>query len=364
MMLHRAVKGPVLIALAIAGIAILWIASGAIWKSEASKTPTAAEKTVTKFRVAVRQSRGQTIVRSITVQGALHPSRSVVLRSEVSGLVAEILARKGALLKAGDPIVRIAVGDREARLAKAKAKLAQASRDYQSAAKLGKKGYQTGARIAALKAEMESAAASLAEIELEIKRLTIRASFAGVLNARPVEKGDYLGIRDEVATVIEIDPIVAVADVAQQNVAALKVGGKARLRTLNGQEVTGRIRFISAQAAADTRTFRVEIEIPNPDGKLLAGSSLVINLPVETVKAHFMSPQLLVLGSDKNELGVMTVDETDRVVFRKVRVVRATTGGIWVSGLPDGIRLIVRGHGFVRPGEAVAVKPAKAVAER
>ncbi|MDX1656831.1 MAG: efflux transporter periplasmic adaptor subunit, partial [Candidatus Competibacteraceae bacterium] len=100
------------------------------------------------------------------------------------------------------------------------------------------------------------------------------------------------------------------------------------------------------------RTFRVELEIPNLDGKYAAGISAEIRIPLETVPAHLLSPALLSLD-EQGILGVKTVDQQARVIFHPVGIVRTAPDGVWVAGLPQQVRIITVGQGFVQPGERV-----------
>lgn len=335
-----------------------WMASGMIDSGTRAQSAEASDKKAktVEFTVAIREEKAREITRFVVVQGSLKAERSVTIRSEVKGTIAEILAKKGTRLKAGDPIVRVSVDDRQAQLAKAKAALAKAVRDYEAAQKLGERGFQTTARIATLKADLESAKAALRSVEIELKNLTVRAPFDGVLNDRFVEKGDLLAVKDKVGTLVDADPIIALADISQQNIAEIKLGGVAQVELVNGKTAMGKISFISTEASEETRTFRVEIRVANSDGAIRAGSTVGVRIPVEKVMAHFVSPQLLVLGRGENALGVMTVSDKNVVRFAKVEIVRATATGVWVRGLPESVRIIVRGQGFVRPGQTVKVK--------
>ena len=61
---------------------------------------------------------------------------------------------------------------------------------------------------------------------------------------------------------------------------------------------------------------------------------------------------------DSGEVGVKSVNDEDVVVrFYPIDLVRTEADGIWVSGLPAQVRVIVQGQGFVTEGEAVIPMP-------
>ena len=74
---------------------------------------------------------------------------------------------------------------------------------------------------------------------------------------------------------------------------------------VTGQEVTGRIRYLSPVADEVTRTFTVELEIPNPQGALPAGVTAEMRIPGGEMLAQKIAPSLLTLDSDGN-IGVKT----------------------------------------------------------
>ena len=127
-----------------------------------------------------------------------------------------------------------------------------------------------------------------------------------MLDDRNAEVGHYLQIADPVATIIDLDPIVLVGYATERDVSQLEIGGPARARLLDGREVVGALRFIAARAETETRTFRIEVEVPNSDYEIRDGLSAELVVPVEDVPAHRVSPAVLTLGPN-GEVGVKLV---------------------------------------------------------
>ena len=105
-------------------------------------------------------------------------------------------------------------------------------------------------------------------------------------------------------------------------------------------------------ADPETRTFRVELEVPNEGYKLRSGVTAEITFKTNSVEAHFLSPAYLTLN-DSGVLGLRAVDAENMVKFYPVRILADTPDGIWVQGLPETVRLIVVGQDFVRDGDKV-----------
>ncbi len=333
--------------------AVAWIGSGAFSASgPATNSPAEreAERPLTSVRVA--ESVATERVDTLATSGRTIADRILTIRTETSGQVAEVMKRRGNLVNEGDVLLRIAPGDRQARLGRAQAKVEQTRIEYDAARDLQARNFASRVKLAEAKAALEEAQADLAEIRLDIERTTIRAPFAGVLASRPVEIGDVLSPGGEVATLVDLDPLVIRADVAERRVGDIEVGAVGHASIFNGPELDGTVTFVSPVADASTRTFTVELEVPNPNMSLRDGQTAELRLPLRHVTAHRVSPALLTLD-DAGTIGIKTVDDSDVVHFHPVEMMGASTDAVWLTGLPDRIRIITVGQEVVGPGERV-----------
>lgn len=320
-------------------------------------TPIAgAEPGGTTPRMTVRAvlSRAQDVAPELVVNGHTDAARSVVVRAETSGRVIATPVAKGAEVEAGQVLVRLDPRDRESRIRQMEAWLAQRELDYEAARRLGEKRFQAETRIAERRAELEETRADLHEARLDLEHTEIRAPFAGVLEQRPVEVGDFVTAGSEVATVIEQDPYLVVGHAPETRLGGFAVGQPGAARLADGRTVQGTIRYVATQADPATRTYRVELEVPNPDGRFPAGMTARIAVQRPAVAAHRISAGTLVLADD-GRVGVKAVDADDTVRFHPGAIVKADTDALWLGGLPDELRLVTTGQGFVAAGERVRV---------
>lgn len=295
---------------------------------------------------------------NITLYGATEANRSVKLKAQIEGEVAEILIPEGSFAHRDDVILKIDKRDRKARLAQAEALVKQRENEIRAARKLVKTGVQSQVRALEVQANYEEAKAELAEAKEAYENTMIRAPFCGVVENISVEEGDLVGQGfvvngdDSVATIVEYNPLVVSGQIPQQKRAELSVGDPATVRLINKREIPGRIRFIGTVTDPNTRTFRVEVEIPNPGGGVPVGVSAELLLPTDTAMAYHVSPSVLSLNDD-GDIGIKAVDGTGTVVFHPVELLEDSAEGVWIGGLPDPIRLITLGHNFVSPGQKV-----------
>ena len=209
------------------------------------------------------------------------------------------------------------------------------------------------AGIEAAKAGVEGARAAVAAAAKEIDRLTISAPFSGLLESDTSELGSLLQPGDLCATVIQLDPIKLVGFVPETEVGRVQIGAEAQAELASGEAVTGKVSFISRSADETTRTFRVEIAVPNPELSLRDGQTAEIVIAAEGKNAHLL-PQSALTLDDTGALGVRLVTADDMAEFHPVTLLRDTPSGIWLAGLPDNANVIIIGQEYVADGVRVA----------
>lgn len=344
-----------LISIGLSLLIIIWMAAGILLRDDngnAGAISNTQEGPLHELTVEVREQQASDIVSYILTQGTVMPDREVIIRAETAGKINDIVTREGNGVSENSLLAKMNIDDRTIQLARAKAQTAVETHKYNSLKNLGKKGYTAQTRIDEALATLKAAEADEKAIQLDIEHTKIKAPFAGVIGTQSIEKGDYVSIGDELFTIVDNDPLIITAFVPQKDISALKKGGAADVTLATGEHREGIIRFIAPRANQETRSFRVEIAIPNPDN-LPSGTSSTAHFPRESIMAHFVSTALLTLD-ENGDTGVKTVNEQGLVAFHPIQVVSSTKEGIYVSGLPKKALIIINGQGFVRTGDKVA----------
>ena len=344
-----------LIAIILSAVIVVWMAIGMVFNNTEIKHSDVTSNPVhssPELTIEVRDQQAISTVSYIVTLGNILPDREVIIRAETAGEINEVVIKEGNDIKENDILANIDIDDRNIRLDRTKAQTAVEKRKYNSLKNLGAKGYTAQTRIDEAFAAYTSAQADEKKIKLDIAHTKIKAPFDGVIDVQSIEKGDYVDIGDKLFTIVDNNPLVVSVFIPQQDINALKKGGKADVTLVTGEQKQGTIRFIAPRANQETRSFRVEIEIPNPDN-LPSGTSATARIPKESVMAHFISPALLTLNND-GETGVKTINNEGVVSFHTIKIVSSEKGGIYVTGLPDKAQIIYNGQGFVRTGDTVA----------
>lgn len=352
------------------------------------------EDVINPVSVVAMTSVAETVDSAVILRGRTEAARQVTVASETSGLVVSEPIRKGAFVQAGALLCQLDPGTREATLAEARARLAEAegrvpeaqasvieanarvreaeinvnvARELSEdgfasetrlisaeaaleAAKAGVQRASTG--VASAQAGIEAAQAGVAAAEREIERLNISAPFAGLLESDTTEIGSLMQPGAPCATIIQLDPIKLVGFVPETNVGQITVGAMAGARLATGEEVVGEVTFLSRSADELTRTFRVEVRVPNADLHISDGQTAEILVATEGRTAHLLPASALTLDNE-GTIGIRVVGDGNIARFLPLTVMRDTVDGIWVTGLPETVDVIVVGQEYVTDGVPV-----------
>lgn len=338
-------------------VATLWILSGN-FKDDAEHQgqdviAESSQRDEGLFRVTVKQFKAQELTQRIDLQGEIDADRNVDIRAETEGAIAKLIAKKGDRMTAGQRVLNLAMNDRQARLARAKADLKVARAELKSSLSLKEKNLLSENQLQQNQANVMAAEAAVKEVELEIEHTHILSPFAGVLNDLHVEQGDYVAPGTVLATIVDDQALIISADVPQQHVAKLALGQVVEAKLLNGTELKGEITYISSSADLATRAFRIEALAQNSSQVKRFGQSARVSILLGQQKAHKLSPSLLSLDS-QGELQIKGLDVEGRVKAYPVELLRSENDGVWLGGLPEVLELITVGQGFVSVGEKVS----------
>lgn len=208
------------------------------------------------------------------------------------------------------------------------------------------------AGVQSASAGVRAAEAAVTRAEEAITQLTILAPFSGLLETDTAELGSLMQPGAVCATIIQLDPIKLVGFVPEAQVDRITVGATAGAQLASGQQVQGEVTFLSRSADEQTRTFRVEITVPNSNLTIRDGQTAEILIQTEGTPAHLLPASSLTLN-DEGLLGVRIVED-GIVQFVEVQMIRDTARGVLLAGLPDNADVIVVGQEFVTAGVEVA----------
>lgn len=350
--LHR------ILALVVFVAAALWVATGhfaSVGSETAAATEAKAAEPVAetpKRTVAVVRAEVADYARLIRISGVTEADKLAILAARSNGVVQELGAEPGETVKRGAVMLLLEGEDVRAAVKTAQDQLAQAAEQLAVGEALNAKGSLPETQLTARRAAKSAAEGALSQAQAAADRLSLVAPFDGTVDAVNVELGEWVQQGTPIATLISLDPIVVKAEVSERDVAHVSVGAKALVRLVSGVEMEGTVRHLARKASDKTRTFSLEVDLPNPDGLIPSGMTAEVRLTAASQPALTVPRSVLTLN-EAGQVGLRVVGDGDLAGFLPVQLIDDTEGGFVVAGVPQGARVIVAGQDLVRDGDPV-----------
>lgn len=334
---------------------------------EGAAAPAVASMTITTTTV-----QSEPLARTVPATGSIHPWQDVVISAEVGGYrVADVLVDVGARVTKGQPLVRFATDmlqadleSRRAALRSAEATEANAAAALRRGESVASSGALSAADLDRLKAEqiaaqarVETARADLTTAELRLRYGTVVAPDNGTITARTVNVGQIAQAGQEMLRMLRQNRVEWRAEVPEAQLARIRVGQPARISAVDGTTIQGKVRTVAPTVQTTNRTGIVYVDITSGNarpgmfarGSIETGTGPGLLVPVASVVVQDGYSYVFVL-------------KDDNTVERR----RITQAGVYgenlevAEGVSAGERIAVKGAGFLKDGDTVAVAEASA----
>jgi membrane fusion protein, multidrug efflux system len=369
--------------------AALFLSIGACGKSdskkEVSKPPVAVE---------VRAASFNRISDGIEVTGSLEPKFSVDVKTQIPGLVRQVMVSEWVHVRKGQPLVVIDVPEAEAQvkraeagvasaranLAEARAAEGRAERERVRSLKLKESGLATQQAVDDARSETEAAKARVAAAAAQIRvaeedlrqgiarraKGSVVAPIDGIVALRDVNVGDLAS--DAAAA----KPIFRIVDnrllnltvtVSSVDSGRVKVGQSLEFTVDSqpGRTFTGKVMYINPELSSTDRSLKVIAEVGNTPGDLKGGMFAKGRI-ITGVRSEVLQVPRSVIGAFDTQVKKGSLFIVENGVVRKREILSGTVSGDMVevvSGLKPGEQYVVRGGFNLKDGDKVAVAATK-----
>ena len=334
--------------------------------------------------VSVATVEAREVVPWAEFSGRLEAIQRVELRSRVAGVVEAVHFREGSLVKQGDLLVSIDQAPYLADLQRAEAQVQGAKARVALAESENERGQQLLAtrnlsqrdvdtrvnNLREAQANLHAAEAARRTAQLNLDYTQIRAPISGRIGRLDVTTGNLIAAGGQVlTTLLSVDPIYAAFNADERSVldalASLPEGSRVleqipvRLTTATAEHASfaGRLHFVDNGIDGASGTVRVRALLDNPDGKLMPGQFVRVQLGQAKPESQLVINERAV-GTDQNKKFVFVVGDDGKAAWREVSLGAAHDGlRVVTDGLKAGERIVVNGLQRVRPGAVVAAEP-------
>lgn len=347
-------------------------------RDAASSGAAAAPAVPVQVAVAMQQD----VPRRIEAIGTVQALRTVSVKSQVDGIIAQVHFKEGDELKAGDLLVTLdrrpfenAVLQARAALASARAQDAQAGADAARYAHLdqqsaiSKEAYaQYLTRAESAKADVQAKEAALANSELQLGYTEIRAPIAGRTGQRLLHEGALVKANDNSITLVTINQLApaailySVPERSLDEIRAAHESGHVSVsvtdRNTGIRRENGQLEFIDNTIDPSTGMITLKAVFPNDDQALWPGRFVYVVTQTGLDQGAIVVPSTAVQNSQSGStVYVLRPDQT--VELRVVKVARTTAdSSLLASGVKAGETVITDGQLRLLPGMKAEPRPA------
>ncbi|MEI6514659.1 MAG: efflux RND transporter periplasmic adaptor subunit [bacterium] len=364
---------PILILILLAG----WIGTVVVkrGKEEKDTASRAAKAKAAPIPVLLTNATTMTMPVEIRTFGTVEPMSTVAVKSQITGILSNVLFSEGQEVKEGDLLFVIDPRPAEATLRQAEAALSRDRVQLENAVKEAERQESLLAKgISAqdvrdtavttaetLKAAVRADEAAMDYARLQVGYCSIRSPVSGRTGNLMIHRGNLVKADDApLVTINQIHPILVRFTLPQQELARVRAGSKrgeiAVLATLSDAEAKpepGILTFIDNTVEESTGTIQLKARFENATSALWPGQFATVVLQLARQENVVTVPETAIMPGQKGAY-VYVKDSQDKVNPRSVTVDRTVSGiSVITSGLTAGEEVVVDGQLRLKPGSLV-----------
>jgi len=202
-------------------------------------------------------------------------------------------------------------------------------------------------RSAALKAQVE-------QLDIELKKKTIRAPFDGVVINRRIDRGEWISEGETVAVIGKDDTIDIIADVPERYIQYIKKDMRVDV-TINENQLSGSVIAVVPRGDVATRTFPVKIRTAN-QYSLIEGMSARVILPTADSVQALIVPRDAVITKFGQNVVFAASDSRARMIPVNVLGYNGLKAGVESTDLKAGMLIVLEGNERLQDKQAIAIQ--------
>jgi HlyD family secretion protein len=321
----------------------------------------------------------------ITVVGNLIGAATVAAAPKINGRLASVNVRMGDPVREGqtlaqveDSEIREQVRQAEASFAVAEATVRQREADLrfaetnldrsrnlferqliadQAMDDAESRQQAAAAQVDLARAQLAQSQARLEELRIALSNTTITSPVTGFVGSRILDPGAWVTPSSAFLSVVDISTVRLVANIVERDLRRIAAGQQAEVDVdaYPGEQFAGRVARVAPVLDPATRTAQIEVDIPNPDGRLKPGMYARVRFTVEERENALVVPANAVVTID-GRLGVFMPGEGETAEFRPITTGLQDQTFMEVSaGLQEGDSIVTTGAAALRAGDRISI---------
>lgn len=304
----------------------------------------------------------------VLATGSLRRDRESQLSFRVPGEIAVLLAETGDHVRSGQVLAQINPTAYAARLAAARATLAQARRDRDRLAPLVGRGSASRQQFEDQDMAVAVDQAAVDAAEYDLRSASLRAPADGVILTRTAQRGEVVGAGQPVLSFADAgSPLLLRLPLADRDAAAVRLGARAAvtLAAMPGVQLAGTVSRIGGQSSPGTGTVSVDVRLPDQPSLLsgMIARAEIARLPDPRLPQLARVPAEALLEGSGQNAAVFVLDRKLATAHRvAVRFAGFDGDAALLGGIRPGQEVITTGGAYVSDGQVVQVADGNASA--
>jgi membrane fusion protein (multidrug efflux system) len=292
----------------------------------------------------------------LDISGSIEANESVVLRSEVAGLVTGIFFKEGSTVNKGTVLVKINDKDIQAQLREAQTKLNLAASNENRAKQLLEKGAISQEEYDTSLANLQTVKSQIQLIHAQLAKTNVIAPFSGKIGLRNISTGEYLTPNTTIANLMSVNPIKITFSIPEKYVSQVKMNAEISFTTdANSKVHKAKIFAIEPGINQQTRTLQIKALSPNGNNELLPGSFAQIKLALSTIDDAILIPTESIIPVLSGK--VVYISKNGMAEQVNVDAGTRTADKVLINGgLNVGDTVLTTGAMSLKPGANISVK--------
>ncbi len=300
----------------------------------------------------------------LELQGDVMTDQNVLVYPEMAGTLYRIYVKEGQSVYKGQLLASIDDGGLSSQLAQLKTQLALAKTTFERQERLWNQNIGSEIQYLQAKSQYEAQESAVKQLESQVAKSSIRAPFSGIVDEVIKDQGTVVspGPGSEVFRIVNLSDMYVEVQVPEAHLGNVSPGKAVEVYfPILGTAVQTKVRQTGNFINPGNRSFRVEIPVPNKEGKIKPNLTAIAKINDYTNEEAILIPQSVV---SENAMGDQYVyltkpeDSKEGMIAKKSIIQLGKTQGDIVevvSGLEAGDKIIIEGARSVRDNQLVKV---------
>ena len=299
----------------------------------------------------------------LELQGNVQTKQNVLIYPEMPGQLVRIYVKEGQQVRKGQALAKIDDGGLSNQLAQVETQAALAETTYKRQKRLWEQKIGSEIQYLQAKTNYEAQTNAVNQLRRQLAKSVITAPFSGVIDDVIKEQGTVVapGMGSEVFRIVNLKDMYIETDVPESYITSIKKGKAVEVEfPVLGEKITSKIRQAGNFINPANRTFKVEVGVPNTDGKIKPNLTAKLKINDYSNENAILIPQSIISENANGEQYIYVVENIkDGVGTAKQAIISTgkTQGDIIevLSGVESGVKIIDEGARSVKNGQEVKI---------